>query len=611
MGLAFLLKIGSKQTGNWTDVNTWLLGGLPTISDNVTINSGHTVTIPSGQNVSAGSLFDKGILRNFGTLQMGNLKPNSTGNDLEIVDYKYKIRGELRGINLDASGNLTNKIFSMKLGFEDAGFFDGNIGKQEWKSNLDNVSRSFTYGYDGASRITQGSYMGAGSENYSLNSVSYDLNGNIKTLSRNGLKSNNSFGLIDNLNYSYNTNSNKILKVDDISNETASFKDVSGNDYTYSLDGSLTSDANKGITSIEYNYLKKPRRIIQNGVEILYQYDALGKKLKETIGSNITDYNGNTIYKNGVLYQISHDEGRIINGEYEYNIKDHLGNLRVAFRDSLGVAKITQSNSYGIWGEILPTLSYLKPLWKEDNFRFTGKENLPETGYIDFGARFYDNIVPRFISIDPMADSSKQYSPFIYGNANPLRFIDRDGKSAVLFGPGDKFKSINAAALDFGKTYNDNSIVAKKEFGSTIFKTKDFEGNAYYTYTKPNEGDIASVRVSGTFEGEKVATIHAHGNYDVRYDNNNFSTTDKSNADYRGVSNFVTTPNGSLQKYDPSSKSVTLLSKGLPSDANDPKRLNNVNVQNLPKNEPTRGILDAIMNYVLIPIGQGASSIRN
>ena len=73
--------VGSKQTGNWTDVNTWLSGGLPTISDNVTINAGHTVTIPSGQNVSAGSLFDKGTLQNFGTLQMGNLNPNSGGSD--------------------------------------------------------------------------------------------------------------------------------------------------------------------------------------------------------------------------------------------------------------------------------------------------------------------------------------------------------------------------------------------------------------------------------------------------------------------------------------------------------------------------------------------------
>jgi hypothetical protein len=47
---------------------------------------------------------------------------------------------------MDASGNLTNKLFSMKLGYEDANYYDGNIGKQEWKSSLDGLtSRSFGF----------------------------------------------------------------------------------------------------------------------------------------------------------------------------------------------------------------------------------------------------------------------------------------------------------------------------------------------------------------------------------------------------------------------------------------------------------------------------------
>ena len=122
----------------------------------------------------------------------------------------------------------------------------------------------------------------------------------------------------------------------------------------------------------------------------------------------------------------------LINGEYEYNIKDHLGNLRVAFRDSSGIAKITQSNSYGIFGEELPSISYYKAQWKKDEFRFTGQGNLPETGYIDFGARFYDNIVPRFLSIDPLAELNRRFSPTVYGNNNPLRFIDPDGIYPLL-----------------------------------------------------------------------------------------------------------------------------------------------------------------------------------
>ena len=410
----------------------------------------------------------------------------------------------------------------------------------------------------------------------------------------------------------YNTNSNKIQKVDDVSTETASFTDATDTtDYTYLADGSLKSDANKGISLIEYNYLKLPNKVTQNGVTALIQYSASGKKLKETIGTQMTDYVSNKIYKNNALYQISHHEGRIIKGEYEYHIKDHLGNLRVAFRDSLGIAKITQANSYGIWGEDLTTLSYLKPTWTKDFFKFTGKEELQGTGYIDFGARLYDPLVPCFTTLDPLAELSRRFSPTVYGNNNPIRFIDPDGMVAVQVGPDDKFKTPLAAARDFGKTYNDNSIVGKREFGSTIFKTKDFEGNTYFTYTKPNEGNTASVRVSGTFEGEKVGTIHAHGNYDPKYDNNNFSPTDKSNADLRGVPNYVTTPNGSLQKYDPVTKGVTLLDKSLPSDSNDPARLNNISVNSLPKNEPTRGVIDAIINYILIPFGQGASTIKN
>ena len=418
--------MNSKQTGNWTDVNTWLSGFLPSVADNVTINSGHTVTIPNGQSGSVGVLNDKGILNNYGTLSMGKF----TTGDLQTVFYSYHIRGGLRGINLDASGNLTNKIFSLKLGYEEGigGYFDNNISSQSWRSSLDNQTRGFTYSYDQASRIKFGLYTGVGNENYSLNSVTYDLNGNITALSRNGMKAVNSFGLVDNLAYTYQANSNKIQAVTDNSGETASFADATGTtDYNHWEDGSLKSDNNKGISLIEYNYLKRPKRIVKGSTIILYEYDASGRKLREIIGSDTTDYVGNLIYKNRILYQIAHDEGRIINGEYEYNIKDHLGNLRVAFRDSLGIAKISQSEAYGIWGESLPSLSYLKTSWKKDEFRFTGKENLAETGYTDFGARFYDNLVPRFISVDGLSEKGRRWSPYAYGGDNPIRNIDPDG----------------------------------------------------------------------------------------------------------------------------------------------------------------------------------------
>jgi RHS repeat-associated protein len=426
---------GSKQTGLWLDNTTWLSGTSPTLNDKVTINSGHTVTIPNGQKVSAGMLVDNGILKNFGTLNMGNVKA-STSSNLYSLNFKYHIRSGLKGINTDASGNLTNNIFSYRLDYEEGtgGFFDGNIKKQSWKSNIDGKERSFTFDYDGASRLKSGLFSSTQTgESYSLNNVDYDLNSNITALSRNGLKSNNTFGLIDNLAYSYNSNSNKILKIDDTSNETASFKDVAGNDYDYWLDGSLKKDNNKDITQIDYNYLKLPEQItLTSGRWIKYEYDANGVKLKKTLSTGkVTEYEEDDIYENEVLYQTAHDEGRVVDGIYEYDIKDHLGNLRVSFKDSLGIAKITQVNAYGAWGDDLPTLKYINSL-KKNNFTYSTYEKEDDfgIGVFDAHARIYDPLAPRFWQIDPLSELSRRFSPFVYGNANPLRFIDSDGMMA-------------------------------------------------------------------------------------------------------------------------------------------------------------------------------------
>ena len=199
------------------------------------------------------------------------------------------------------------------------------------------------------------------------------------------------------------------------------------------MDGSLKSDNNKAIDSIQYNYLKLPQEIFLTGSRwIEYEYDANGTKLKKTLSTGkYTDYEEDEIYENGVLYQTSHDEGRIVDGIYEYDIKDHLGNNRVSFKDSSGIAKITQVNHVGAWGETLPTLSYINTP-KVNNFTYSTyeKENDFGIGIFDAHARMYDPITPRFWQIDPLSELSRRFSLTVYGNNNPLRFIDPDGMQA-------------------------------------------------------------------------------------------------------------------------------------------------------------------------------------
>lgn len=64
-----------------------------------------------------------------------------------------------------------------------------------------------------------------------------------------------------------------------------------------------------------------------------------------------------------------------------------------------------------------------------------------------------------------------------YSNNNPIRYLDPDGRAA-----GDLFDTMDAAAEDFGKTYNDDSIRNNVEYGTTLYKNKDGK----YYYSVPN-----------------------------------------------------------------------------------------------------------------------------
>ena len=80
---------------------------------------------------------------------------------------------------------------------------------------------------------------------------------------------------------------NQLGRVDDLAgvNIPFFFQDKtsgSGYDYTYDANGNLTSDYNKNITFITYNFLNLPNVITITGKgTITYTYDAAGNKLRK------------------------------------------------------------------------------------------------------------------------------------------------------------------------------------------------------------------------------------------------------------------------------------------------------------------------------------------
>ena len=273
-------------------------------------------------------------------------------NQIQNIDYTYNIRGWLRGINdSQLSETAEDDLFGMNIIYEgqdlilEAGSnagtrqYNGNIAAVTWQSALDNTERGYAYDYDQLNRLKKADYAARnqGSGNwteelgrYSVFDISYDLNGNIQSLDRNGLISiqtpttgnltGMSFGLMDDMSYQYN--GNQLVAVNDAStnqngvagdfldrghNYTFNAADpVTAHEYEYDSNGNLIRDDNKEITTITYNHLNLPVTILyENGNSIRYVYDAIGVKVQKIATESgeelVSDYAGAFVYQNFAL----------------------------------------------------------------------------------------------------------------------------------------------------------------------------------------------------------------------------------------------------------------------------------------------------------------------
>jgi RHS repeat-associated protein len=454
----------SKSSGNWTTASIWQNNTIPTTNSYVVISKGDTVTIPANTTVTAATLYDAGVLRFLGNaqLQMSSLGVNSKPA-LQTIDYSYNIRG-MRGINLDANGNpqtTADKLFSYRLDIhEDGRYFDGSISKMSWKSSVTTTgisagTKSVTYTYDRAGRLTS-AISGVGEENFSIPRVSYDVNGNITFLSRMAKVPNSSGFLttkVDSLDYQYFSGGNKLRAVTDkaIRASLGGFKDgnTSGDDYAYYADGKLQKDLNRSISLIEYNYLDLVSKVkFANNDSIQYFYSSSGikRRTERTLGGqkSYTFYDGEMIYtatgnltslNDYRLTEIQNAEGRYVNGKLEYGYTDHLGNLRLSYKDSLGTAFVTQGYAYDAWGLELKLHRYQFSGTTPDRYSWQGKEDLEADnleGWSDFGWRIEDRTLGRWFTPDP-EDQFEGVSTYALCLNNPVSHIDPDGRVLPAF----------------------------------------------------------------------------------------------------------------------------------------------------------------------------------
>ena len=233
--------------------------------------------------------------------------------------------------------------------------------------------------------------------------------------------------------------------------------------YTYDAAGRMTKDAAKGISSISWNVLGLPETVtFSSGVVINYSYAADGTKLREARTASgtttKTDYTGTLVLEDGTRSRMLFDGGYISMSDnaYHFFITDHLGSVRVVASAS-GVAE--EYNHYYPLGGLLPTSTSATGI---QPVKYQGKEWAGAKGLnlYDFGARRYDPATGRWLSQDPLAEKYYGHSPYLFCAANPMRYVDPEGKEGIKYVDENGVKTIESnivLLLRAKKRYPDNA----------------------------------------------------------------------------------------------------------------------------------------------------------
>ena len=258
--------------------------------------------------------------------------------------------------------------------------------------------------------------------------------------------------------------------------------------------------------------------------------------MTENTTISYTDYLGERIDRDRAeVDYLLNNLGRVVAADagkwiYEYHLKDHLGNVRVAFADldEDGDAEMLQENHYYPFGQRLNLPGYQSS--DANPYLYNGKELQEELGlrWYDYGARFYDQALGRFHTIDPLAELYIIQSSYAYAINNPIRFTDllgmgpedeikKDGdekKKKIAVDPGHGDHHNKNSQVDPGAVHGDDyekDIVLN--ISNAVTEKLEEEG---YTVNQTRDGDVEDAgeklewRIDNADDSEIFVSIHTN-----------------------------------------------------------------------------------------------------
>jgi RHS repeat-associated protein len=481
---------------------------------------------------------------------LGRVVANNRNGTKSDMTYGYdRLHGWITDIR--SGGGFEQHLFREAGSFEPK--WNGSITAMMWKTPDSDVTRRYDYCYDGLNRLTDAMYCevtgqsgssGSGDPNNPQNIIpetlqteafdkyseyaSYDKNSNFTSFQRYGMLNNRTYGQTDDLVFSYN--GNQFKWVDDDTEQTLTYNGAfdfddgadSNVEYTYNANGQLTSDANSGISLIQYDMLGNPKKVtMASGDYIEYVYAPDGTKLKashytkrtnNTYSCQNTFYRGNMIYEygangypdkilfpGGYYFYVSADDMMM----RDYYVQDYQGNNRMVVHQYMGSDFFGQTTHYYPFGGVIGDISTNQDLL---DYKYSGKEFDRTYGldFYDFHARQYDPKVPRFTGIDQLAEDEPSISPYTYCAGDPVNFIDPTGMDTLRisgyydsnqnwmwnidYAPGgsfDVFFVTNPAGKTTSYSFDEDSYISQlsiEEYGDITLNVINLKGENIYGF---------------------------------------------------------------------------------------------------------------------------------
>jgi RHS repeat-associated protein len=136
-------------------------------------------------------------------------------------------------------------------------------------------------------------------------------------------------------------------------------------------------------------------------------------------------------------------------------------------------------------------------------YLYNGKELVEGIGLYDYGARWYDPVVGRWTSVDPLAGKMPGWSPYNYVMGNPIRLVDPDGRMPTT-GPGDGIikRAISSAkniASTMARNYISRTAKNVRETISNALDNFSVEAKVEQTYSVGLQAGVEVEKGVGVF----------------------------------------------------------------------------------------------------------------